>query len=124
VTPSIASSPQQVWTRKLIDNVEPGAEWVGVEYTWWYNPTNRNGLRLTSIGYKWINKHTDLKFYIVNLQNKIVGRQYLQLERLLSAPYFISKSDQIGVHSETDAVMLQLHAGDLVTYLNNLENNQ
>lgn len=124
MTPFTNSNLQFDWTHKFIDYVEPGADWPGVEYQWWYNPVNRHSLRLTSLGYKWIIKYTDLKFHKIDLQNKIMGRQYLQLERLLTAPYFIAKPNQIGVQSETDAVMLQLHAGDLVTYLDNLEANQ
>ena len=117
-------SRQSEWTRQFIDSVEPGADWPGVEYQWWYNPVSRHSLRLTTVGYRWVKKYTELKFYAVEIQKKIVGRQYLQLERLLTSPYYITKLTQIEVHSETDAVMLQLHAGDLATYLDNLENNQ
>lgn len=114
---------QESWTRWLIDQVSPGADWPGVEYQWWYNPVNPRSLRLTSTGYKWIVKHVKLQFHTIDLQKKIVGRQYLQLERLLSAPYIIVRADRIALHSEVDAVMLQLHAGDLNTYLDNLDRN-
>ena len=48
----------------------------------------------------------------------------LQLERLLDKPYFIMTYKKILVLDETTAIMLQLHAGDLGTYLDNLQANQ
>jgi len=47
----------------------------------------------------------------------------LQLERLLQEPYYIRNLTHLIVASETDAVMLQLHAGDLAQYLDNLQSN-
>jgi hypothetical protein len=46
----------------------------------------------------------------------------LQLERLLQEPYFVKDLTHLIVSSETDAVMLQLHAGNLSQYLDNLQN--
>ena len=93
-------------------------------YQIWHNPTNYDSLRLRTAGYKWILKNTTIKFHVINLQQSITGRQYLQLERLLTEPYVVVHLKQIAVHSETDAIMLQLHAGDLVTYLDNIQENQ
>jgi len=104
--------------------VSPGADWPGVGHQWWYNSINSNSLRLTKVGYAWIERHTDLKLHEVKLQEKILPKQLLQLERLLGQPYFIKTLSNLMVMSEQDAVMLQLHGGDLPTYLNNLEANQ
>ena len=124
MTPFTDRKTQATWTQFLIDRVAPGAAWPGVEHQWWYNSINSNSLRLTATGFKWLSKHTDLKHYEVNLQDTILPRQLLQLERLLQQPYFIKNKKSLLVLSDQDAVMLQLHAGDLVTYLNNLESNQ
>ena len=48
----------------------------------------------------------------------------LQLERLLDQPYYIPTYKRILVLDETTAVMLQLHAGNLAQYLDNLQENQ
>jgi hypothetical protein len=114
---------QQDWTRILIDHVEPGAAWPGVEHQWWKNPLNPLSLRLTPVGYRWIKKYTDIVFHAVAVSSDIKYRQLLQLERIFQSPYYLTTTKSLYVHSETDAVMLQLHGGDLATYLNNLQSN-
>ena len=69
-------------------------------------------------------KKTDFKLHIIELTKPIVPRMLLQLERLLEKPYYIPNWQKLLVLDETTAVMLQLHAGDLGTYLNNLQANQ
>ena len=95
----------------------------GVEYQWWFNPTNLESLRLTRTGNAWIKKYTPLTFHKIDLQKNIFPRQLLQLERLLVSPYYIKNLKWLEVLDETTAIMLQLHAGDLVQYLDNLEAN-
>lgn len=114
---------QRDWQFNAI--VEAGYDperFVGVENQWWQNPLNQFSLRLTSLGFKWFTNHAKLKSYPIELTDKILPKQMLQLERLLTSPYFIKQLKTIYVFSDQDAVMLQLHGGDLVTYLNNLEN--
>lgn len=123
MTQSTNRKSQNQWTQDLIDHVEPGAHWAGVEHQWWYNSINPSSLRLTRQGYDWIKKHTPIKFYSVTLQSKILPKQLLQLERLIKNPYIIRQLDKLELVGEEDVIMLQLHGGDLVTYLNNLENN-
>ena len=112
---------QEQWARILFDSVT-GSTLLD-RYSLWSNPTNPNSLRLRPQAYKWILKRSDFKFFTIDLQRPIAGRQYLQLERLLTSPYVVINLKTIAVHSETDAIMLQLNAGDLVSYLNNLEAN-
>ncbi len=102
------------------------ARFVGVEHQWWYNPINHNSLRLTHVGFKWFTQHAKLKSYEIKLpeDQKILPKHYLQLEKLFEEPYYIKGRASIVVFGERDAVMLQLHAGDLTSYLNNLESNQ
>ena len=124
MTSSTKRKTQPAWTQILIDHVEPGAQWPGVEHQWWYNSINSNSLRLTTTGFKWLSNYTEFKHYEVTVQETILPRQLLQLERLLQEPYLIKGRKSLLVLSDQDAVMLQLHGGDLATYLNNLEANQ
>jgi hypothetical protein len=114
---------QVEWTRHLIDQVAPGAEFPGVENTWWWNPINKRSLRLTHTGSMWIKKHTKFTLHRVDIQDRIMPTQMLQLERLLTEPYYFSDKF-ILVMSDQDAVMLQLHGGNLAQYLDNLQQNQ
>ena len=91
---------------------------------WWFNSINKDSLRLSRQGYNWFVKNAKFTFYSIDLDQRIYGRQLLQLERLFTCPYYISKINQILVIDDATAVMLQLHAGDLAQYLDNLEANQ
>lgn len=95
---------------------------IGVEHQWWQNSINPNSLRLTSLGHKWFTQNAKFKSYQIDLTDKILPRQMLQLERLIKSPYYIKQLKTIYVYGEQDAVMLQLHGGNLVAYLDNLEN--
>ena len=123
MTQSTDRKLQSEWTQELVNQVRPGGEFVGVEHTWWYNPINDRSLRLTWTCVSWIKKYTKFTLHRVDLQQKIFPKQMLQLERLFTQPYYFSEK-YILVMSEQDAVMLQLHGGDLNSYLNNLQQNQ
>lgn len=99
---------------------------VGVEHQWWQNPTNSNSLRLTTVGYKWFTTVAKLKAYEIKLpeEQQILPKHYLQLEKCFEEPYYIKGRKAIVVFGERDAVMLQLHAGNLAAYLDNLESNR
>ena len=90
---------------------------------WWRNPTNPNSLRMTKFGLDFFTKKIDLTVYRIPLNKPLNFKHLIQLERLFTAPYFLSNG-AITVFSEQDAVMLQLHAGNLDQYLENLKINQ
>lgn len=94
-------------------------EKVGAQ--WWYNPINQHSLRLTYPGFKFFTNTAKLTAYPITLTDMIMPKQMLQLERLLHDAYYIRELKILYVFSEQDAVMLQLHGGDLNTYLDNLE---
>jgi len=96
---------------------------VSLSIHWWRNPTNHNSLRLTWPGFKFFSKQINLPSYDIELVNDLRFKHLLQLERLFQAPYYIG-SKSLHVFSEQDAVMLQLHAGNLAQYLDNLESNK
>lgn len=79
-------------------------------------------MRLTRTGYAWTIKHSQWKYHEIKLSHKISSKHLLQLERQLHQPYFVKDLTHLIVSSETDAVMLQLHAGNLSQYLDNLQN--
>lgn len=99
----------------------PVDRFAGVEHTWWYNTLNHNSLRLTRTGLEWAERHAKVQFIEVEISHRIFGKQLLQLERLLQEPYFIGDK-YLHLASSQDAVMLQLHAGNLGQYLDNLQN--
>jgi hypothetical protein len=90
---------------------------------WWRNPTNHNSLRLTNFGLKFFKDNLKQKTYAIKLDEKSIrSKHLLQLERLFTSPYFV-KNTELVVFGEQDAIMLQLHAGDLESYLDNLQIN-
>jgi hypothetical protein len=121
-----ASTPnrQREYQRRVINEagLDPN---VFEEMTkiWWRNPTNHNSLRLTNFGLKFFKDNLKQKTYAIKLdENSIRSKHLLQLERLFTAPYFVKNTELI-VFGEQDAIMLQLHAGDLNAYLDNLQIN-
>jgi hypothetical protein len=91
-----------------------------VSKIWWRNPLNRESLRLTWPGFKWFSGRSKFPSHNIVLDKGITGRQLLQLERLFHEPYYL-RDDSILVFGEQDAIMLQLHAGNLSQYLDNLQ---
>jgi hypothetical protein len=92
------------------------------EHLWWQNPTNPYSLRLTSVGYEWFKIRASIKCYEIILPEgqRILPKQLLQLERTFTEPYYVKNYKTLAVFGEKDAIMLELHAGDLVSYLNNI----
>lgn len=90
-------------------------------YLWFRNPTNHRSLRLTALAWKHWKLHGDIEFFDIELKDTVTGRQLLQLEKLFNAPYYLKGNFNILVIDQQDAVMLQLHAGNLGQYLDNLQ---
>ena len=108
---------------KLLEDkgLDPGA-FVHLIPIWWRNPTNKKSLRLTHQGLVAFHKF-GLKSYEIKIASPISSKHLLQLERLFKEPYYIRGAGDLVVFGEEDAVMLQLHAGNLAQYLDNLQNN-
>jgi hypothetical protein len=92
-----------------------------VRAAWWQNPINPVSLRLTRRGFEFFNR-AKLHFHEIPLPTNqtVTPKIMLQLERLFDEPYYL-RFCYIYVLSEKDAIMLNLHAGDLACYLDNLE---
>lgn len=93
-----------------------------VRAAWWQNPINPISLRLTRVGFKFFSSKARFHFHEIQLHNNqtVTPKIMLQLERLFDEPYYLLNR-YIYVLGEKDAIMLNLHAGDLASYLDNLE---
>ena len=70
---------------------------------------------------EWAKSHAKVRFTEVEMSHRLYGKQLLQLERLLQEPYYLGDK-YLHLTNSQDAVMLQLHAGNLGQYLDNLQN--
>jgi hypothetical protein len=86
----------------------------------WHNPTNPDSLRLTTEAYSVLTKYENHPNYPFKFESGITNRMLLQLDRLMTAPYYIGSRKQIQLLGEADAIMLSLHGSNLAQYLNNL----
>jgi len=122
VTQSTEHKTQDQWVIEwaTIPNA-PTSTWD--RYQWFFNPTKPTSMRLSKVGAMWLAKKTDFDLHLVGLDKPITPKMLLQLERLLTQPYYIKDLKELWVHSEQDAIMLALHAGNLGTYLDNLQEN-
>lgn len=93
-----------------------------VRAIWWQNPLNNASLRLSREGFKFFADKAKLPYHEITLPTgqTPTAKMMLQLERLFSEPYYLLNR-AIRVFGERDAIMLSLHAGDLASYLDNLE---
>lgn len=88
----------------------------------WQNPLNPDSLRLTSQAYSVLTKYESNQTYPFKLEVAMSNKMLLQLDKLMTAPYYIGSRKQIQLFGEADAIMLQLHGGNLAQYLENLAN--
>ena len=100
---------QKDWQDQLFPNANPIAIWRNI--------SNPDSLRLTDQARK--------KLTLPSYQFKIdtmTNLQILQLDHLMTAPYYIKNRRTIELFGEQDAMMLSLHANNLKQYLDNLDN--
>jgi len=127
VTQSINPNRRGEWRGKAISaaGYDPRRDFTSESFArWWFNSINPTSLRLSRAGAKWFIDNAKFHFYSVKLNTPITGKQFLQLEKLFDAPYFISSAKQVYLIDEANYIMLQLNAGNLAQYLDNLEDNQ
>ena len=114
MTKSTHSSRQQEFEDTLFRGAKPTQVWQ--------NPLNSNSLRLTSQAYSILTKYENKQNYPFKLEVAMTNRMLLQLDHLMTAPYYIGSRKQIQLFGEADAIMLQLHGSNLAQYLDNLAN--
>jgi hypothetical protein len=129
VTKSIPSHSQQAqWQRHFASIAPVPPTFKGGEHTQesfrhslWHNVLNPNSLRLTNGGYAWVIKHCNMPAWNIKVDKRMSNQVLLQLDHMMTAPYCLVSRNAIKLVGEQDAIMLQLHAGNLEQFLNNLE---
>jgi hypothetical protein len=106
---------QREWEPRLF----PGA--YHPPETIWRNILNSDSLRLTASAHSTLRKNKQVIFYHFKLGQEMTNLQLLQLDHLLTSPYFIRSRHAIDLMGEQDAIMLQLHGNNLKQYLDNLK---
>jgi hypothetical protein len=120
VTQSSANKTQDQWV-KVWGNIPDAPANTWDRYQWFWNPTKPSSMRLSKIGATWLAKKTKFVMHEITLDNQITPRHLILLERILTEPYYIKDLTHLWVHSETDAIMLTLNAGNLGAYLDSLQ---
>ena len=120
----IVSSPKR-YTQPQLTNIF--AELVKthpskLSYQLWNNPKDKDSLRLSITGYRFVVSELKLTQYKFEVDPPLTNKNLLQLERYFPGMYFIL-SDKFIVFDEAEASMIHLMDGNLVAYLNNLETN-
>jgi len=90
-------------------------------YSWWWNPTNIQNLRLNKKGYDFVIKIAKIQTYEIILQQPLLSHHFIKLSRLNLGPYYLKGHNKIILLDDKVATMLMLHAGDLGQYLENLQ---
>lgn len=129
MTKSTPKSSQQLeWQKHFTSIAPPPVTFEGTEHSeesfrhsLWHNITNPNSLRLTNGGYAWVIKHCKLTAYNIKVNRRMTNLVLLQLDHLMTAPYCLVSRNAIKLIGEQDAIMLELHAGNLESYLNSLD---
>jgi hypothetical protein len=87
----------------------------------WKNPNNPDSLHLSTAGWAIVVK-LQMTVYKYKYQETLTGKLLLQLDRYLQGPFHIyGHGRHLAILDEQDHIMLELHAGDLATFLDNLE---
>ena len=87
----------------------------------WRNVLNPDSLRLCKQAHVFLRFAKKINFYRFEVDS-MTNMQLLQLDRLLTSPYYVDNRRCIELVGEEDAIMLQLHSNNLGQYLDNLTN--
>jgi len=87
----------------------------------WKNPKNPDSLHLSTAGWAIVVK-MHMTVYKYEFKETLSGKLLLQLDRYLQGPFHVyGHGRRLAILDEQDHIMLELHAGDLATFLDNLE---
>lgn len=91
-------------------------------WAWWINPLSPTSMRLTGVGHVLLSTKLNLKKYEFSLPEEFVftSKMLLKLDKHLTSPFFIQKK-KITIYGESDSIMMALHGGNLMQYLNTFE---
>ena len=91
---------------------------------WWFNISNRGGLRLTALGFKVFTEHLNFEYFPYKITDEMTftQRTVLDLDRRLKGPYYIvtKKGFPMDVifFSSKEAMLVNLY-GSLDKFLDN-----
>ena len=119
---------KQALTKTLVDQIDPavGIAVADAVKTWWVNPRNRGGMRLTGIGYRTFTEDLDLEHYAYPIDDPLLFNQrtILKLDRKMQMPYYIDVVKKIPKRivffGSKEAVMVNLY-GNLQQFLDKYE---
>jgi len=119
---------KQALTKTLVDQIDPavGIAVADAVKTWWVNPRNRGGMRLTGIGYRTFTEDLDLEHYAYPIDDLLLFNQrtILKLDRKMQMPYYIDVVKKIPKRivffGSKEAVMVNLY-GNLQQFLDKYE---
>ena len=88
---------------------------------WWTTPHSPIGFRLTPEGNRFLKDVLQLQHYQFKIKENNVKslKLFLQMNKYLTAPYYLKGQNTIIFYGETDATMIGLYGGDLAQYLEN-----
>ncbi len=113
------------WTESFFKFVEQGKERsisiADLRHQWWFNSLSKTSLRLNKSGFEFAINLVKLKCYLHVVENPIMPKTLLQLEKFLDCPYYIRNLRSIYVFSDTISVTLTLYNNDLQSYLNHVQ---
>jgi hypothetical protein len=126
-----SKSQQKLWEEEFTRNGKIAAHYweqtpglSANRFGFWSNPLNENSLRLSRGGFTWVEVNTHSKFWSASINEQMMPKTFLKLERALTSPYYIKDLKTLIVFDQKDLIMLQLHGGDLEQYLNNVLNER
>jgi hypothetical protein len=120
-------SRQQEWQKRFLEMAVPPVVNISTEHTeesfhhaLWVNTLNPNSLRLTQGGYEWVVKACKQTAYVF-VTTYVSNGALVKLDHLMTAPYYVRNRYHLHLFNEEDAIMLNLHSGNLDRYLKDLD---
>lgn len=112
------------WTKKFIEESGRTSDGLFLERlrkSWWFNPLNNNSMRLSREGVNYATIHAKIYYYTHDLEQIILPKTLLQLEKIIQYPYYIPKINKIIVFDEVTSLTLTMYNNNLQTYLDNVQ---
>lgn len=116
---------KQALTKTLVDQLDPefGITVEEASRTWWANPRNQGGMRLTKEGYNAFIQLLQIDHYNYNIDpHDLNSKILIEMDRRLQQPYFIVSKKKIPVQivffGSKEAMMANLY-GNIKKFIDN-----
>ena len=97
----------------------PESEYKTYLWNWWQNPISATSMRLTEPGFRVLKDQLQVEHCAMKVESSL-GKNLkvlLQLDRLITSPFFIQHRSRVVFFGSSDIVMMELIGGDLDQYL-------